>query len=471
MSNFSEHKAAQARCFHPTGKFVEFSKDDVEQSIPKLFESRINRYLNCIAIKTVDREMTYDELNRKANVIARVLLDQFSEGENSIALMFGRSGRHILVCMSELMEYKKLPDVRLITIGSDVVHKKDIENCRKILPPDCIIVINFVTTETGTVRQYFTDMDTEIITNVMPVGYEIEGQKILILNDDQQEVGVDCIGEIAVKSQYLSPGYWRLPDLTDAKFLPDPNGGDERTYLTGDLGRISSDGILMHLGRKDFQVKIRGYRVEIGEVENSLLDIEGVKDALVVAKEYDTDDKRLVAYIVQTGKVDLNVSMLRRALLEKLPDYMIPSAFVMLDSIPRNPNGKPDRLSLPEPENVRPELETPFVPPQTPIEEKLAEIWKEVLGIDRVGIHDNFLELGGHSLLASRIISRAMDSFQLKIPLQILFKSPTIKDMSVAIIENQMGKEKQEIMDKILSEMERLTVDEIQQLLDKKQGE
>jgi acyl carrier protein len=244
---------------------------------------------------------------------------------------------------------------------------------------------------------------------------------------------VDAVGEIAVRSRYLSPGYWRQPDLTQATFRPDPTGGPERLYLTGDLGRRLPDGCLVHLGRKDFQVKIRGFRVEVAEVEGALLSLPTIKEAVVVAREERPGEQRLVAYLVPTQRPAPTVSVLRRALAATLPDYMVPSAFVVVDTLPRTPAGKVDRRGLPAPERLRPSLHVPFASARTPLEERLAGIWAEVLGVDRVGIHDHFLDLGGQSLLATSLVSRVLTTFQVDLPLRTLFESPTVAEMALAI--------------------------------------
>jgi len=278
-------------------------------------------------------------------------------------------------------------------------------------------------------------------------------------------VGSGDIGEIAVKSCYLSPGYWRRPDLTELAFLPDPEGGSERIYRTGDLGRMLPDGLLQHLGRKDFQVKVRGYRVEISEIELILLDFPAVKEAVVVAREDRPGDQRLVAYLVQNQQSVPTVSGLRRFLNEKLPEYMIPSAFVLLDALPLTPNGKVNRLALPPPGNARPEMDNPFVAPGTPIEVELAKMWAEVLSLDEVGIHDNFFDLGGHSLLATQVISRVINTFKVELPIKSLFESPTVADMAVVITENMAKKVGDEELALMLAELESLSDEEARKRL------
>jgi acyl carrier protein len=202
-------------------------------------------------------------------------------------------------------------------------------------------------------------------------------------------------------------------------------------YRTGDRARFLPDGDIQFLGRLDHQVKIRGFRIELGEVEVALSQHPGVREAVVVAREDVPGQKRLVAYVV--GKKGMpGTSDLRGFLKEKLPEYMVPSAFVALEALPLTPNGKVDRKALPAPEG-RPELEEGYVAPRTPTEEVLSGIWAQVLGLDRVGVHDNFFELGGHSLLATRVVSRARELFQIELPLQTIFEAPTVAGLSHSV--------------------------------------
>ena len=270
------------------------------------------------------------------------------------------------------------------------------------------------------------DQETEIPGNEIPVGYPMEDIEILLLDDENRAVGPNEVGEIAVKSRYLSAGYWRRPVFTEAKFKANPDGSDNRLYLTGDLGLMLPDGCLFHRGRKDFRVKIRGYGVEIAEVESDLRDYDAINDGVVVARQSESGEARLVAYFTSSSQPRPSVSELRRFLKDKLPDYMVPSAFVMLDAMPLTPSGKVDRGALPDPKNSRPDLNTPPVAPRTSMEEKLVKIWAEKLRIDQIGVHDNFFDLGGHSLLAMRVISQVRDDFQVELSLNHFFETPTV---------------------------------------------
>jgi acyl carrier protein len=204
-------------------------------------------------------------------------------------------------------------------------------------------------------------------------------------------------------------------------------------YRTGDVARYLPDGSIDFLGRVDHQVKIRGFRIELGEIEAALLRHPSVSDAVVIVREDVPGDKRIVAYVVLDQAATTTVDELHGSLSRKLPDYMQPSAFLLLDSLPLTPNGKVDRKALPAPQRMPRQLEVDFVPPRTEIEKTLAAIWCEVLRIDEVGVHDNFFKLGGHSLLATQLLSRVRSVLNIELPLQTAFELPTIAAMSEEI--------------------------------------
>jgi acyl carrier protein len=243
----------------------------------------------------------------------------------------------------------------------------------------------------------------------------------------------EIYGEIAIRSPHIALGYWQQLELTAAAFLPDPGGGTRRIYRTGDMGRLLPDGGIMFMGRRDLQVKLHGFRIELGEIEAVLGQHPAVRKAAVRTWEDGFSDKRLVAYVVPTPEVTPTVSELRRFLQTKLPEYMVPSAFIVLDALPLTPNGKLDRRALPAPAPTRPELETVFVAARTHVEEALVKLWAQVLGLNRLGIHDNFFALGGHSLLATQVISRLRDLFRVEVPLRRFFEAPTIAELAVAL--------------------------------------
>lgn len=233
-------------------------------------------------------------------------------------------------------------------------------------------------------------------------------------------------GEIAVRSRFLSPGYWRQPELTAAKFIADAADPSLRTYHTGDLGYLEPDGCLVHLGRKDFQVKVRGFRVETGEVETALRGLEGVKDAAVIAAPDGAGETRLIAYVVRREHAPLGPPALSRLLRDRIPHFMIPAAFVFLEALPLTSNGKIDRRALSDPPDARPQIDTEYVAPRNPLEATLAKIWAEALQLSTVGIHDDFVELGGHSLAAARILTTTQKMLHVEVSLRNLLDAGTV---------------------------------------------
>jgi len=324
---------------------------------------------------------------------------------------------------------EELPRLRHVRVAGDTVHLGDIELFRTRFPHHCVLRLSLGTTETSVITSCFVDRWTEMSGAVVPVGYAVEGKEVLVLDDDGKALRCHEVGEIAVKSRYLASGYWRQPELTRTKFLPDPDGGDQRIYLTGDLGRLRPDGLLEHLGRKDMQVKIRGFRVELAAVEGALRDLPDIKDAAVVSRRAPSGDKRLVAYVVPQGKAP-TVTAVRLALANDLPNHDIPSQFVWLDALPVTRGGKVDRRALPEAGSGRPDLEARYASPRTSVEERLAAMWADVLGVDRIGVHDPFFELGGHSLAAAQLLAQMREAFHADLPLQQLFETPTISGLA-----------------------------------------
>ena len=545
-SNFPpppEQQAIRDKCFHPSGKFIEFPKEDVETSIPARFEKIVEQFPNRPALITRNRTLTYHELNQAANRLAHAILAQRGETPEPIALLLepdspllvaimgvlkagkicvvldpsfpiarsaflledsqagllitdrenvslarqyaqdrcrivdigeldaghsvrnpglpmapdhfafliytsGSTGqpkgviqnhRNLLhdsrlycnglhICtddrvallyscsasqglkitfaallngaalcpfqvrqqgvvdlrswlyqeeitiyfsvpvifryfVGEIAGPANFPHLRIIQLDSDLVTRRELEAYQKHFSAATILIIRFGTTETGTLNRMFFNVETVLEEAAMPVGYASEDTAVYLLDEQDNEVPFDTVGEIVVESRYVSPGYWRRPDLTQEKFLSDPHGGDKRIYHTGDLGRLRRDGLLYHLGRKDYRLNIRGYRVEAGEIEAVLLAQDNVKEAIVATFEASAgaDSDRLIAYIVPFEKPLPSIAGLRRAVREKLPAYMIPSDFVFLKSLPLTPNGKVDRRTLPAPGNARPKLEVAYV--------------------------------------------------------------------------------------------------------------
>ena len=269
---------------------------------------------------------------------------------------------------------------------------------------------------------------------VVPIGRPIANTQIHVLDDHQQPVPAGIPGELYIGGVQVARGYVQRPALTAERFLPSSiaNAGGDRVYRTGDLARYCDDGAIEYLGRQDHQVKIRGMRIELEEIEAVLLGCPTVKECVVAACSRSSAENFLAAYVVPAKGCQVAVSDMRERLRATLPDFMVPAAFVLLDALPLSANGKVDRQALPVPELDAPHSEADgvYVAPRNPQEELLANIWSEVLGIKRLGVHDNFFFVGGHSLLAAQVMSRVRSAFGVSLPLRTLFESPTVDGLA-----------------------------------------
>ena len=265
----------------------------------------------------------------------------------------------------------------------------------------------------------------------VPIGRPVANTQTYILDARLQPVPVGVPGELHLGGVQIGRGYHNRPELTREKFIADPfrHEPGARLYRTGDLCRHLADGAIEYLGRLDHQVKIRGFRIELGEIEAVIAQHPNVKEVVVVAREETPGNKRLVAYVGATGTAPA-VGELRSHLKERLPDYMVPAAFVFLEKFPLTANGKVDRKALPAPETARVETAATYEAPRTATEIALAAIWCDVLRLPQVGRHDNFFELGGHSLLALRILARAREIVGVEVTLRTLFEQPTVAGLA-----------------------------------------
>lgn len=277
---------------------------------------------------------------------------------------------------------------------------------------------------------------SQITLSQITIGRPIANTQIYLLDKHHQPVPVGVIGEIHIGGVGVTRGYLNRPELTAERFIADPfsSDPDARLYKTGDLGRWLPDGSIAYLGRNDFQVKIRGLRIELGEIETRLTQCPDIREAIVVARENDTGDKRLVAYFIPNEGCTPTISQLRGQLSKHLADYMIPSAFVMMDAFPLSPNGKLDRQSLPAPDHSAMSTHE-YVAPESETEEQLAIIWQELLGLDRISRYDNFFELGGHSLLVLQLQSQIKETFDVELSIYQLFSHPTLCQLEECIID------------------------------------
>ncbi|BAY50143.1 amino acid adenylation domain-containing protein (plasmid) [Scytonema sp. HK-05] len=278
----------------------------------------------------------------------------------------------------------------------------------------------------------------------VPIGRAIANTQIYILDPHLQPVPTGVPGELHIGGVGLARGYLNRPETTAEKFIPNPFSSEpgSRLYKTGDLARYLNDGNIEYICRIDFQVKIRGFRIELGEIEAVLTQHPDVNSCVTIVREDATGDKRLVAYVVADTRTAVTMSQLRSFLKQKLPDYMVPSAFVILDSLPLTPNGKLDRRALPKPDTTRHERETVLAPPRTESEEILAKIWREVLHLEQVSIHDNFFELGGDSILSIQIIFKAKQA-GLQLTAKQIFEHLTIAELAAAANATQTAEAEQ----------------------------
>ena len=271
--------------------------------------------------------------------------------------------------------------------------------------------------------------------NTILIGRPLANTQTYILDPQRQPVPIGMPGELYIGGDGLARGYLNRPDLTAEKFVPNPFGGETctRLYRTGDLARYRPDGNIEFLGRLDHQVKLRGFRVELGEIEAVLGQHPAVQETVVVAREDSPGDKRLVAYIVPGSDQTLESGELRSYLKRKLPEYMVPSAFMMLDALPLTPSGKVDRRRLPARDRARSQRKSGYVAPRNVIEERLAKIWEQVLGIEPISVTDNFFDLGGHSLLAVRLFVKIERRLARSLPLASIFEAPTVEQLAAMI--------------------------------------
>ena len=324
---------------------------------------------------------------------------------------------------------------RAFVIGGEALRPEHVEFWRRFAP-DTVLINEYGPTETVVGCCVYRVPRDRPISGVIPIGRPIANTRLYVLNGNLEPVPVGVAGELYIGGAGVARGYLRRPGLTAERFIPDPfapaPGG--RLYRTGDMARWRADGNLEYLGRVDRQVKVRGFRVELGEIEEALVRHHSVREAAVVTRELGPDDRRLVAYVtLAAGRSQPDDDELRRFLRSSLPDPMIPSAFMALESLPLTPNGKIDREALPDPEGGRTRPDASFVAPRGPIEEDVASAWKAVLRLERVGAYDNFFDVGGHSLLATQVVSRLRDATGVAVPLRALFESPTVAGLAERI--------------------------------------
>jgi amino acid adenylation domain-containing protein len=327
-------------------------------------------------------------------------------------------------CTDALAEDERLPEMRMVVIGGEAVHQHDVERYREHFGDDCLLVNLFGSSELLIATAYLLNKETVIAKPLVPIGYPIPGVEIDLLNEGHEEVGVYRSGELIYRSEFVSPGYWRLEEQTRPVFEYDATR-KMIVYHSGDWGRRLPGGELEYSGRQDRQVKIRGFRIELNEMESVLETVDGIKQSAVIARRSSNGENILIGYYVPLGTQAISAEDIRQQLQKKLPEYMIPVRFGALAELPLTPNGKIDRQALPEPEE--PKVGAKYEAPRNAVEAQLVAIWQEELEIKDVGIQDNFFDLGGHSINAMRIIGRLTNY---PLGLMEFFKYPTIAALS-----------------------------------------
>ncbi|MBD2201847.1 amino acid adenylation domain-containing protein [Calothrix sp. FACHB-1219] len=335
-----------------------------------------------------------------------------------------------------------------LILGGEASNWQLINQIQK-LSPKCQIFNHYGPTETTVgALTYSIPQQTQQLSSTVPLGKPLANTLVYVLDEKLQLVPIGVPGELYIGGAGLARGYLNQPELTNARFIQNPFVSNSQAilYKTGDKVRYLNDGNLEFLGRSDRQVKIRGFRIELEEIETIIKQHSGVQEVVVTTTEDTNSNKRLIAYIVTTPQfrsIHQNyqaiATVLRNFCVDKLPEYAIPSSFILLKALPLTANGKIDYQALPNPEQTRPELEQLYVAPRTDLERQLAEIWAEILGLEQVGIHDNFFELGGHSLLITQLLAKLRKIFSVELPLKVLFDAPTVADLAAQINNTQIA--------------------------------
>ena len=331
-----------------------------------------------------------------------------------------------------------LSGVRQLLAGGDALSARHVRLALKQLP-ETRLINGYGPTEATTFACTEALSESSVTNERVSIGRPIANTKVYILDGQMRAVPVGVRGEIYIGGDGLARGYVGHAEQTAERFVPDPYNetGGERLFASGDIGRYRPDGRIEFLGRRDGQVKIRGFRIEIGEIETLLRQYAGVADAAVVARPNTLGDETLIAYIVKEKNAVFADKQLQNYLEQRLPAHMRPSRFVTLEKLPLTPAGKVDRAALPAPGKTKPASNDEFVPPRTTVEKLLADIWCELLGVEEVGVHDNFFNLGGHSLIAIKVATRIREAFHQDINLGAMFETPTVAALAEMIEEGQ----------------------------------
>ena len=354
-----------------------------------------------------------------------------------------------------------LQPLRQLLAGGDVL---SVAHVNKFMAAhgDCRLINGYGPTESTTFTCCYS-MQGGSINGSVPIGYPIAHTEVYILDETQQPVPVGVAGELYIGGDGLARGYVNALEMTAEKFVPHPYsaGVGARLYRTGDLVRYLPDGSIEFLGRRDKQVKVRGFRIELGEIEATLGQHERVREVAVMAREdMAGEGKQLVAYIVPVQAESITAGELRDYMRLLLPDYMIPGVFVLLDKFPLTTNGKIDLKALPQPGEARLEPEEAYVAPRNAVEETIVGLWSQLLGVECVGVNDNFFALGGNSIFAIQLTSRLNKSFNLELPLRVIYDRPTLAALAATIVQTQAEQADAAELNRLLAELENISEDD-----------
>ena len=337
--------------------------------------------------------------------------------------------RHFI---ASLRPEEHFPVVRAIGLSGAALFRDDVKRARPHFDSACRVLHRYTVSEVGLAARLIMTADTPLDSTVIPAGYAVPGKDVIILDEDGREVAANEAGEIAIRSRYLPAGYWRQPQQTLERFVPSTEEPGMVTCLTGDRGRLRSDGCLEFLGRTDFRVKVRGFRVELSAIEAALRDLHDVEDAAVVAQPDPSGETSLVAYVVANAKSAASAAAVRKQLSSVLPEFSLPARFVFLSRLPLTRNGKVDRKALTSAEAV---CDAPRQEglPMTATELAIVQIWADVLKRDRIARHDSFFDLGGHSLSAAKAIAQINEKLRVRLLPQTLYDTPTLAALAATI--------------------------------------
>jgi amino acid adenylation domain-containing protein len=367
--------------------------------------------------------------NRQMILDAKQLVRWMNESEVELVHSIPSIFRTLL---GEPLTARDFPKLRTVALAGELLLASDVRRWREIFD-DRIRLVNLYGASETTMVKLFHDVRAEDIERIsIPIGKAIPGARALVLDEAGHPTAEGAVGEIFIRTPYRSLGYYGKPDLTDEVFVPNPLSGDPNdvVYKSGDLGRMMEDGSLEYLGRRDQQVKVRGVRIEIAEIEDAILNTGAVAEAAVTARTDMIGNSYLCAYIVSKNGSARDEVQAKLALI--MPDYMLPSSYLEVERLPRTTTGKVDRSALPSPEELL-DKDHAYVEPRNETEAEAAKLFAEVLGLEQVGVHDDFFKLGGHSLLAMTLLSSLISKFEIDLPLASLFEHPTVAEIAPLI--------------------------------------